>query len=79
MGDRPIATKKVRPDFESCIPEVQASGDLDLESYVFKIVTDIIGDKAMSLHLRNNQMNNLCSEYSSIFGVVHFTTKQPTN
>jgi len=40
----------VRPDFESLIPQVQESGDLDLESYVFKIVSDIIGDRAMPLH-----------------------------
>jgi hypothetical protein len=40
----------VRPDFEPRVPEVQQSGDLDLESYVFKTVGDIIGDKAMSLH-----------------------------
>jgi hypothetical protein len=40
----------VRPDFESRIPEVQQSDDLDLESYVFKIVGGIVGEKAMSLH-----------------------------
>jgi len=41
----------VKPDIESRIPEVQERDDLDLESYAFKIVSDIIGDKAMSLHL----------------------------
>jgi hypothetical protein len=38
------------PDFGFRILEVQQSGDLDLESYVFKTVGDIIGDKAMPLH-----------------------------
>jgi hypothetical protein len=50
VGDRPIALKKERLDFKSRIPEVDESGDLDLDSYEFKIVSEIIADKAMSLH-----------------------------